>query len=64
MPVKQPIVLSLIVLSCFFAGFLVVANIVEMDAPEIALGLTAGIIGLMAMGFFIFRSRPYAQQNS
>ncbi len=64
MPVKRPIILSLIVLSFLFAGFLVVANIVQMDLPEIALGLTAGIIGLMVMVFCIFRTRSHEPQNS
>ena len=64
MPVRQPIILSLIVLSFFFASFLVVANIVQMDLPEIALGHTAGVIGLMVMVYFIFRGRPHKEQHS
>ena len=61
MPVKQPVVLSFIVLTFFFASFLIVANVVDMDLPEVALGLAAGMIGLMAMVFFIFRNRPREQ---
>ena len=64
MPAKQPIILSLIVLSFFFAGFLTVAILVEMDPPEIAFGLVVGIIGPLTMVFFIFRARPGEHQNS